>query len=80
MRACRMIVSKVGAKKSLEMELIEYNGMVCGGCGLVSIVTSGNEFCRKLMWQDGIIAVDADSYGSIGGHKDSLDQGTAQET
>ena len=28
MRSCRMIVGKIGAKKALEMKLVEHNGMI----------------------------------------------------
>ena len=47
-----------------------------GGCGLVSIVTSENEFCKNPTSKDTITAIYSESYGSIGGHKHSLDQGT----
>ena len=45
-----------------------------GGCGVVSIVTSENEFCKNPMSKDTITTIYSESYDAIGGHKHSLDQ------
>ena len=45
-----------------------------GSFGLVSIVTSENEFCKNPKSKDTITTIDSESYDSIGGHKHSLDQ------
>ena len=47
-----------------------------GGCGLLGIVTSENQFCKNPTSKDTITAIYSESYGSIGGHKHSPDQGT----
>ena len=43
---------------------------------MLGIVTSKNEFCKNPTSKDTITAIYSESYGSIGGHKHSLDQDT----
>jgi hypothetical protein len=47
-----------------------------GGCGLLGIVTSENEFCKNPMSKDTITTIYSVRYDAIGGHKHSLDQDT----
>jgi hypothetical protein len=44
-----------------------------GSSGLVSIVASENEFCKNPTSKNTITTIDSEGYGSIGGHKHSLD-------
>jgi hypothetical protein len=40
------------------------------------MVASENEFCKNPTSKNTITTIDSESYGSIGGHKHSLDQDT----
>jgi hypothetical protein len=43
------------------------------------MVASENEFCKNPTSKNTITTIDSESYGSIGGHKHSLDQDTGRK-